>query len=121
MFLFRCSGPPYLPRCTRALRSGALEICINPAKRLYISSIKKTEFVRGIAKSATDGQTVRLSPALVQPIVSDDVAAALTDVAVEEPVNGTVELAGPEPIRLDELVRRFLSANRDVPNLPATE
>jgi uncharacterized protein YbjT (DUF2867 family) len=55
----------------------------------------------------------RLSPALVQPVVSDDVAAALADVAVEEPLNGTVELAGPEPIRLDELVRRFLSSNRD--------
>jgi len=71
------------------------------------------EFVSAIAQSATDGQTVRLSPALVQPVVSDDVAAALADVAVEEPLNGTVELAGPEPIRLDELVRRFLSANRD--------
>ena len=45
--------------------------------------------------------------------MSDDVAAALADVAVEEPLNGTVELAGPEPIRLDELVGRFLSANRD--------
>jgi uncharacterized protein YbjT (DUF2867 family) len=45
--------------------------------------------------------------------VSDDVAAALADVAVEEPLNGTIELAGPEPIRLDELVRRFLSASRD--------
>jgi uncharacterized protein YbjT (DUF2867 family) len=54
-----------------------------------------------------------LPPALVQPVVSDDVAAALADVAVEEPLNGTIELAGPEPIRLDELVRRFLSANRD--------
>jgi uncharacterized protein YbjT (DUF2867 family) len=71
------------------------------------------EFVSGIAQSATDGQTVRLSPALVQPVVSDDVAASLADVAVEEPLNGTIELAGPEPIRLDELVRRFLSANRD--------
>jgi uncharacterized protein YbjT (DUF2867 family) len=65
------------------------------------------------ALQRTFGQTVRLSSALVQPIVSDDVAAALADVAVEEPVNGTVELAGPEPVRLDELVRRFLSANRD--------
>ena len=55
------------------------------------------EFVGGIAQSATDGQTVRLSPALMQPIVSDDVAAALADVAVGEPLNGTVELAGPEP------------------------
>jgi uncharacterized protein YbjT (DUF2867 family) len=71
------------------------------------------EFVGAIAQSATDGQTVRLPPALMQPIVSDDVAAALADVAVAEPLNGTVELAGPEPIRMDELVRRFLSANRD--------
>jgi uncharacterized protein YbjT (DUF2867 family) len=71
------------------------------------------EFVGAIAQSATDGQTVRLSPALVQPIVSDDVAAAVADIAVGEPFNGTVELAGPEPIPLDELVRRFLSANRD--------
>ena len=71
------------------------------------------EFVGGIAQAATDGQTVRLSPALMQPIVSDDVAAALADVAVGEPRNGTVELAGPEPIRMDEFVRRFLAAKRD--------
>jgi len=74
---------------------------------------KPVEFVGSIAQSATEGQTVRLPPALMQPIVSDDVAAALADIAVDEPLNGTVELAGPEPIRLDELVRRFLSANRD--------
>ena len=49
----------------------------------------------------------------MQPIVSDDVAAVMAEVAVEEPLNGTIELAGPEPIRLDELVRQFLSANRD--------
>jgi uncharacterized protein YbjT (DUF2867 family) len=71
------------------------------------------EFVSGIAQSATDGQTVRLPPALMQPIVSDDVAAALADVAINAPVNGMIELAGPEPIRQDELVRRFLSANGD--------
>ena len=71
------------------------------------------EFVGGIADSATDGQTVRLPPAMMQPIVSDDVAAALADVAAEKPLNGTVELAGPEPIRMDELVRRYLSAKRD--------
>jgi len=53
----------------------------------------------------------------MQPIVSDDVAAAVADVAVGEPLNGTVELAGPELIRLDELVRRFLSANRDTRKL----
>ena len=71
------------------------------------------EFVGAIAQSATDGQTVRLPPALMQPIVSDDVAAALADVATSEPLSRTIELAGPEPIRMDELVRRFLHAKRD--------
>ena len=71
------------------------------------------EFVGAIAQSATDGQTVRLPPALMQPIVSDDVAAALADVALAKPLNGTVELAGPEPIRMDELVRQFLVAIAD--------
>jgi uncharacterized protein YbjT (DUF2867 family) len=93
----------------------AQENLIKASKIPYtiLRSTQFFEFVRGIAQSATDGQTVRLSPALVQPVVSDDVAAALADVAVEEPLNGTVELAGPEPIRLDALVRRFLSATRD--------
>jgi uncharacterized protein YbjT (DUF2867 family) len=71
------------------------------------------EFVGAIAQTATEGQTVRLSSALMQPIVSDDVAAELADVAVTEPLNGTVDLAGPEQIRMDELVRRFLTASRD--------
>jgi uncharacterized protein YbjT (DUF2867 family) len=71
------------------------------------------DFVGGIAQSATEGQTVRLPSALMQPIVSDDVAAALADIALGSPVNGMVEVAGPEPIRLDELVRRYLSANHD--------
>lgn len=71
------------------------------------------EFVGAIAQSATEGQTVRLPSTLMQPIVSDDVAAALADVAVGKPLNGMVEVAGPEPIRMDELVRRFLRASRD--------
>jgi uncharacterized protein YbjT (DUF2867 family) len=71
------------------------------------------EFVGGIAQSATEGEVVRLPPALMQPIVSDDVAAELAEVAVGEPLNGTVDLAGPEPIRMDELVRRYLAASRD--------
>jgi uncharacterized protein YbjT (DUF2867 family) len=71
------------------------------------------EFVSAIAQSATEGQTVRLPAALMQPIVSGDVAAALADVAIAEPVNDRVEVAGPEPIRVDELVRRFLSAKGD--------
>ena len=85
----------------------------SPVPYTIVRATQFFEFVGGIAQSATDGQTVRLSPALVQPIVSDDVAAALVQVVVDAPLNGTVELAGPEPIRLDELVRQFLSAHRD--------
>jgi uncharacterized protein YbjT (DUF2867 family) len=105
----------------RLLQSGyfrakmAQEDLIKASKIPYtiVRATQFFEFVNGIAQSATDGQTVRLSPALVQPIVSDDVAAALADVTVGAPVNGTVEVAGPERLRLDELVRRFLSAKQD--------
>ena len=58
-------------------------------------------------------QTVRLPSALMQPDVSDDAAAVMAKVAVKEPLNRTIELADPEPIRLEVLVRRFLRANRD--------
>ncbi len=78
-----------------------------------VRSTQFFEFAKGIVQSATEGQTVRLSPALFQPIAADDVAAALTDVALAEPLNGTIEIAGPEPIRMDEFARRFLSATRD--------
>jgi uncharacterized protein YbjT (DUF2867 family) len=78
-----------------------------------IRSTQFFEFVSGIAQSATVGQTVRLSPALVQPIVSDDVANAVADTALGAPKNGTIEIAGPERIPLDELARRFLKANKD--------
>jgi uncharacterized protein YbjT (DUF2867 family) len=71
------------------------------------------EFVGGIAQSATDGQTVRVPPVPMQPIVSDDVAAVVADVALAEPLNGTFDLAGPEPIRQDDLVRQFLNATGD--------
>src|SRR4051794_8035021 len=71
------------------------------------------EFVGGIADAATEGQTVRLPPALMQPIVSDDVAAVVADAAVAEPLNGTFDLAGPQAIRQDDLVRRFLNATGD--------
>jgi uncharacterized protein YbjT (DUF2867 family) len=71
------------------------------------------EFVEGIAQFSTEGRTVRLPPALMQPIASEDVAACVADAALAEPVNGTIEVAGPEPIRLDDLVRRFLNATGD--------
>jgi len=78
-----------------------------------VRSTQFFEFAKGIVQSATEGQTVRLSPALFQPIAADDVAVALTDVALAEPLNDTIEIAGPEPIRMDEFARRFLSATRD--------
>ena len=71
------------------------------------------EFIGRIADSSTDGNTVRLPPALVQPESADDVAGTLADVAVGAPLNDTVELAGPEVFRLDELARRVLKASDD--------
>jgi uncharacterized protein YbjT (DUF2867 family) len=71
------------------------------------------EFVEAIAQSATDGQTIRLPSAMMQPIVSDDVAAALADAALAEPKNETIDIAGPDRIPMDELVRQFLAAGKD--------
>jgi len=71
------------------------------------------EFASGITKNATEGASVRLPSALMQPIAADDVAALLADVAVSEPKNGMLEIAGPEQIRQDELIRRFLNATGD--------
>jgi uncharacterized protein YbjT (DUF2867 family) len=71
------------------------------------------EFIGRIADASTDGETVRLPPVLIQPEAADDVAAALADIAVRPPLNGAIELAGPEPFRFDDLVRRVLSASND--------
>ena len=71
------------------------------------------EFIGRIADSSTHDGTVPLPPLLFQPEAADDVAAALADIAAGAPVNGTVELAGPERFRLDELVRRYLSETGD--------
>jgi uncharacterized protein YbjT (DUF2867 family) len=99
----------------------AQEKLIKDSKIPYtiVRSTQFFDFADGIAKSATEGQTVRLPPAMMQPIVSDDVAAALADIALTEARNGTIELAGPEPIRMDDLVRRFLSAKRDARTVTA--
>ncbi len=93
----------------------AQERLIKASKIPYtiVHSTQFFEFVGGIAKSGTVGQTVHLSPALVQPIMSDDVADAMVDVALGAPVNGMIEIAGPERIRLDQLVGRFLRATND--------
>jgi uncharacterized protein YbjT (DUF2867 family) len=71
------------------------------------------EFLGAIAQSSTDGQTVRLSPAYLQPVASDDVAALVAEVATMAPANGIIELAGPERIGLDDFVRRYFEAKHD--------
>ena len=78
-----------------------------------VHSTQFMEFLAGIAQSGTVGDTVHLSPAYVQPIVSDDVADAMADIALAAPVNGTVEIAGPERARLSDLVGRYLKAMKD--------
>jgi len=93
----------------------AQETVIKSSKIPYtiVRATQFFEFVHSIAQNATEGATVRVPSVLMQPIVSDDVAAALADLACGEPINSTVEIAGPEQIRQDELVRQFLSANGD--------
>jgi uncharacterized protein YbjT (DUF2867 family) len=88
------------------IRASAIPYTIVRSTQFY-------EFVSGIAKSATVGDTVRLSPALLQPIASDDVVAAVVEVALSSPVNDMIEIAGPDRIGLSELVHRFLTATKD--------
>ena len=71
------------------------------------------EFIGRIADSSTDGDTVRLAPVFIQPESADDVAAALAEIAVNQPVNDIVELGGPDQFRLDELAERVLRARND--------
>jgi uncharacterized protein YbjT (DUF2867 family) len=93
----------------------AQENLIKASKIPYtiVRSTQFFEFLGGIAQSGTVGQTVHLSPAFVQPIASDDVADVMADVTVRTPINGMIEIAGPERVSLAELVQRFLSANQD--------
>ncbi len=77
------------------------------------------EFMGRIADSFSDGKVVRASPALVQPIVSDDTVAALADVTLGNPANDTLEVAGPERFHLDDLIRRFLASRNDARQVTA--
>jgi len=105
----------------RLLKSGyfrakmAQENLITAAKIPYtiLRATQFFEFVSGIAAFSTVGDTARVSPALFQPIAAEDVADALVDVALAPPVNGIVEVAGPEALGLDEAVRQYLRANKD--------
>jgi uncharacterized protein YbjT (DUF2867 family) len=85
----------------------------SPIPYTIVQSTQFFEFLGAIAQSATDGQTVHLSSAYFQPIASDDVAAAVTDATLAVPINGTIEIAGPERIRMSDMVQRYLIASGD--------
>ena len=108
-------GADRLPDSGYFLAKLAQEKLIKASKTPYtiLRATQFFEFVSAIIQSGTVEQAAHLSPALFQPIASDDVAAALADVTVGAPVNGMVEVAGPERLPLDEFARRFLGANQD--------
>lgn len=105
----------------RLLESGYFRAKIAQENLIKASSIPYSivratqffEFVKGIADLSTDGNKVCLPPALIQPMAASDVAEAVGRIAVGAPVNGTVEVGGPEQFHLDELVRRDLAARKD--------
>jgi uncharacterized protein YbjT (DUF2867 family) len=105
----RIPGSPYL----RA--KNAQETLIKAAGIPYsiVHATQFFEFVRRIADEATVGTTVRLPPVLIQPMAADDVAKAVGRIAVGAPVNGTVEVAGPQQFRFDELIRQGLGVRND--------
>jgi uncharacterized protein YbjT (DUF2867 family) len=98
------------------LRAKMAQESLIKASKIPFTIVRSTqffEFVNAITQSGTVGQTVRLSPALLQPIGSEDVADAITDVTLGAPVNGMIEIAGPERIPLYELARRYLKQTKD--------
>jgi uncharacterized protein YbjT (DUF2867 family) len=105
----------------RLLQSGyfrakfAQEILIKGAAIPYsiVHATQFYEFVTHIADDAADGSAIHLPPALIQPMAADDVATAVARVAIGAPLNGIVEVAGPEPFHFDELIRQELSARHD--------
>jgi uncharacterized protein YbjT (DUF2867 family) len=85
----------------------------SPIAYTLIHATQFFEFVRSIAGFSSDGDTVRLPPVLFQPMAAEDVASAISEAALAEPVNGTVEIAGPDTFTLDEPVRQVLEFDGD--------
>jgi uncharacterized protein YbjT (DUF2867 family) len=108
-------GSERLPESGYLRAKMAQETLIKESKQPYtiVRSTQFFEFAGSIAQKATEGQVIRLPSALVQPIASEDIAAAVADVALGSPLNGTTEVAGPERFPMDEFVRRFLTARKD--------
>jgi len=107
------SGPGSLSGYFRAKMSQENLIKASGIPFTIVHATQFFEFVKSIAQSATGASTIRLSSVLMQPIASDDVAAAVAEVALGQPINGMIEVAGPDRIRQDELVRQYLSATGD--------
>lgn len=105
----RISDSPYL-RAKSAqetlIKAGGIPYSIVHATQFF-------EFIARIADEATDGTTVRLPPVLIQPIAADDVVKRVAKTAVGPPLNGIVEVAGPERFRFDDLIRQGLRARND--------
>jgi uncharacterized protein YbjT (DUF2867 family) len=105
----------------RLPESGYLRAKVAQEKLIEDSSVPYTivratqfyEFVDSIADAATDGDTIRLPSALIQPMAADDVARAVCRIAVGTPVDGIVEVGGPEAFRFDKLIRYCLSTRND--------
>ncbi|SDI08568.1 SDR family oxidoreductase [Variovorax sp. OV700] len=85
----------------------------SPVPYTIVQATQFFEFLGGIANAGAAGSEIRLSHALVQPIAAEDVAAALAEIVTEPPSGGRVEIAGPEAVPLDDLVRRYLTATGD--------
>jgi uncharacterized protein YbjT (DUF2867 family) len=88
-------------------------ITASPIPYSIVRATQFFEFITGITDAASDGDTVRLPPALIQPMAADDVAMVVGRIAVGAPLDGTLEVAGPEQFRLDELIRTDLTARHD--------
>jgi uncharacterized protein YbjT (DUF2867 family) len=98
------------------LRAKVAQEMLIEASAIPYSIVRSTqffEFVESIAAAATDGDTVRVPSASIQPVAADDAARAVGRIAVGKPVNGLVEVAGPEPYRFEELIRYGLSVRND--------
>jgi uncharacterized protein YbjT (DUF2867 family) len=98
------------------LRAKVAQEKLIKASKIPYSILRSTQFMEfggRIADAASDGNMVRVPAALIQPIVSDDVVAVLADIALGAPVNGTVEVGGPERFKFEEFVTRALSVKND--------
>jgi uncharacterized protein YbjT (DUF2867 family) len=108
-------GTDRLPESGYLRAKMAQENLIKASKIPYtiLHSTQFFEFAGSIIKGGAEGDVIRLSPALFQPIASDDVAAALAELAVAPPLNGMIEIAGPEKISMDKFAQKFLAASND--------